>query len=143
MIAPFISLSVQVREPGRQLQQIYSVTPLETLSELFGRIAREHRLDGPQAEWSFFINGQQLSWANTIGEVAKYAGDPAVLTLTLSRVEAKREQAEGAGGDWDKDAPEPPATSSYPASPAKAVPPTNGCGVLQCCAAGADTPPAQ
>jgi len=101
MIAPFVSLSVQVREPGRQLQQMYSVSPLETLSELFGRIAREHRLDGPQAEWVFFIRGQPLSWANTVGEVAKYAGDPAVLTLTLSRVEAKREEAEGVGGDWD------------------------------------------
>ncbi len=127
MIAPFISLSVQVREPGRQLQQMYSASPLETLAELFGRIAREHRLDGPQAEWTFFINGQPLSWANTVGEVAKYAGDPAVLTLTLSRVEVKREQAEGAGGDWDKDAPEPPATT-YHAGPAKSVPPAPGGG---------------
>jgi len=107
MIAPFVQVQISVTEPGRQIQQGYSVTPLETLAELFGRIAREHQLSGPQAEWVFQFNGQPQTWASTVGEVARYAGDPALLVLTLVRVGLKREQAEGAGGDWGETAAAP------------------------------------
>jgi hypothetical protein len=140
MIAPFIQVQIQVREPGRQIQQGYSVSALETLEELFGRVVFQHPLSGERPDWQFKLIGQPLNWASTVGEVSKSAGDPPTLVLTLSRVDEAREQAEGAGGDWDKDAPAPPPAASYPASPPKAAPSRGAGGGFAGTAPGA--PPA-
>lgn len=121
MIAPYIQVQVSVSEPGLQLQQSHSVSPLETLTELFGRVIFQHPLFGEQSDWLFHLNGQPLTWASTVGEVAQLAGEPAVLVFTLYHVGVPQEQAEGAGGDWDEEDAAPLVTM-YPVSPAKTAP---------------------
>lgn len=112
MISPHIHVGIQIDEPGHHVQQLYPTSPSETLAVLFGRVARDHGLTGPQAGWVFLFNGQPLNWTSTLGEVSRFAGDPELLLLTLTRVGPTREQADGADGDWDKDAPAPPTTAA-------------------------------
>lgn len=139
MASPHIHVGIQIDEPGHHVQQLYPTSPLETLAVLFGRVARDHGLTGTQAEWVFQFNGQSLTWASTLGEVSKFAGDPELLLLTLTRVELAREQAEGAGGDWTADAPTPP-TDSSPAR--KRLPSGGGMGGFAGPAPGAPPAPA-
>ena len=112
MISPHIHVGIQIDEPGHHAQQLYPTSPSDTLAVLFGRVARDLGLTGAQAEWVFLLNGQPLNWASTLGEVSRIAGDPELLLLALTRVGWKREQADGAGGDWGADVPAPPTPSA-------------------------------